>query len=67
MFDIEDVVQTAAARASREAKLKIVSIVRWYKNVYSQLDVSELKNTICAWNSYVVNNDSGGGDGGDWG
>ena len=46
VFDLKDVVATAAARASRGAKLKSVKIDSCHKAVYSQSDVLELKKHV---------------------
>ena len=46
MFDIKNVVETVAARASRGVKLKIVRIISRLRGVDAQLDVSELKKHV---------------------
>jgi len=46
MFDIKEVAEMAAARASGGVKLKAVRIVSWYRGVYAQLDVSELRKHV---------------------
>jgi len=45
-FDIKDIVETAAVRASRGAKLKTVRIFPFHKTVNSRLDVLELKKYV---------------------
>ena len=46
MLDIKDVIEMAAARESRGAKLGSATITNWDRSVYEQLDVLELRKYV---------------------